>query len=251
MKYKKILLTGASGNLGQTIINSGYFPSLLTPPMEVLDITKPETIRKFFDDNELDAVIHCAALARMKECEEYPVRAIETNILGTSNLVVEVIRNEKKLQNKIRVIHISTDGVYAGTKGNYSEKDPTVPYNKYGKTKLGSECVVNLLSDFCTIRTSFFNPDNIKFDKSAVDAYSSKVPIDYLAKAISILIESDFVGIINVGGERKSDYERYKEFKPTLLPCKFKDIRKEVSFPMANDSSMDCSHWKKIEQENK
>lgn len=251
MEYKKILLTGASGRLGQAIAHSGYFLSLLTPPAEVLDITKPETIKKFFSENDIDAVIHCAAMARMNECEEDPIKAIGTNIIGTSNLVMEVVKSENKSKKKIRFIHISTDGVYSGIKGHYSEKDAAIPYNKYGWTKLGAECAVSMLSNFCTIRTSFFDPENIRFDKSADDAYSSKVTINYLAKAISILLKSDFIGMINVGGERKSDYERYKEFKPSVKRCRLSDILKTVPFAMAYDASMDCSLWEKIGQENK
>jgi dTDP-4-dehydrorhamnose reductase len=251
MKYKNILLTGASGRLGQAIVSSSIFKSLLTPEREILDITKPETIKRFFDEHDIDAVIHCAALARMKECEEDSVNAIATNIIGTSNLVNVVLKNQGKSKSKIRFLHISTDGVYESTKGNYSEKDETIPYNKYGWTKLGAECAVNLLPNFCIIRTRFFDPKHITFEDAATDAYDSKVPVAYLAKAIAILLESDFIGTINVGSERKSDYDTYKEFKPSIRPCKFSDLQKKVSFNLSKDASMDCSLWKKIEQKNK
>ncbi|MBW2977061.1 sugar nucleotide-binding protein [Candidatus Woesearchaeota archaeon] len=251
MKYEKILLTGGSGKLGQAILNSGHFPSLLSPPLETLDITKPETIKKFFDSNDIDAVIHCAALARMRECANEPAKAINVNILGTANLVMEAIKKEKKSGKKIRFIYISTDGVYPGIRGNYSEKDETIPYNSYGWTKLGAECAVNALSNFCIIRTNFFDPNNIAFEESATDMYTSKVTADYLAKAIASLLESDFVGTINVGGERKSDYDNYKEFKKPIKPCKMEDVLKTVTFPLARDASMDCSLWRKIEEKIK
>lgn len=251
MKFKKILLTGSSGKLGQAIVNSGYFPRLLTPSHKILDIIKPSTIEKFFEKNNFDAVIHCAALARMKDCEINPTKAIQTNIIGTSNLITEVIKKEIKEKKKIRFTHISTDGVYAGTRGNYSETGEAIPYNTYGWTKLGAESAVHLLSNFCIIRTSFFDPKNIRFEESATDAYSSKVAIDYLVKAIHKMLESSFVGIINIGDERKSDYERYKEFKPTLKPCKLKDITKTVPFKMAHDASMNVSLWKKIDKSKK
>ncbi|MBU89918.1 hypothetical protein CMO94_00120 [Candidatus Woesearchaeota archaeon] len=250
MAYKNILLTGSSGELGKTIIKLNYFPSLLTPSSKELDITKPESIQNFFDNNNFDGVIHCAALARMKECEENPAKAITTNIIGTGNLVKEVIRKEKASRRKIRFVHMSTDGVYSGIKGNYTEKDETSPYNVYGLTKLGAECTVRTLSNFCIIRTSFFDPENIEFDTAAVDAYSSKVPISYLVKAIKIMFDYDFAGVINIGRERRSDYEHYKEFKPEIKKCGLKDILKTVPFAMAKDASMDCSLWGKIEKEN-
>lgn len=247
MKYNNILLTGSSGKLGQAIIKSGYFSSLLTTSREILDVTKPTTIETFFSNNAIDAVIHCAALARMAECENNPIEAIHTNIIGTSNLVVEVLKKENMSQKKIRFIHISTDGVYPGTRGNYTEKDETIPYNKYGWTKLGAECAVNLLSNFCIIRTSFFNPKNISFNVSATDAYSSKVPLPYLVKAIGKMLESDFIGTINIGSEKSSDYKRYKAFKPQIKPCKLQDILRDVSFRMASDASLNCTLWKEIE----
>jgi len=251
MKFKKILLTGASGKLGQAIISSRYFSSLLTPSRQELDITKSISIEKFFGKNNIDAVINCAALARMSECEANPDKAILVNTIGTANLVIETLKKESKIKKSIRFVHISTDGVYTGVKGNYSEQDKTIPYNKYGWTKLGAECAVNLLSNFCIIRTSFFDPENIKFKDSGIDAYSSKVPIKYLARSIARMLEHNFVGTINIGSERKSDYERYKEFKPSLKPCKLKDTLKTVNFPMARDSSMNCSLWEKIQLSSK
>ncbi|MBI2523104.1 sugar nucleotide-binding protein [Candidatus Woesearchaeota archaeon] len=250
MKYKNILLTGASGKLGKAIATFHIFPSLLTPSREILDITQQDTIKKFFDNNNFDAVVHCAALARMRECEENPTKAIETNIIGTSNLVNAVISKERKSGKKIRFVHISTDGVYPGIKGNYSEKDETVPYNTYGWTKLGAECAANSLSNFCIIRTSFFDPENIKFDDASTDAYSSKAPISYVVKAILTLLNSSFIGTINVGRERRTDYEHYKEFKPKIKKCKLLDIKKTISFRMYKDASMDISLWKKIEKKN-
>lgn len=248
-KYKNILLTGGTGQLGQAIKNSGFFPSLLTPTRQILDITKPETIENYFSKNKINAIIHCAALARMAECEINPLKAIEVNVIGTANLVMEIIKKEKTSNIGIRFIHISTDGVYPGSKGNYSEQDETIPYNKYGWTKLGAECMVNLLSNFCIIRASFFNPENIRFDCSATDIFSSKVPIDYLTKAIAVMLKSEFIGMINIGGEKKSDYERYKEFKPSLKPCTRKDILHDCHFKIAYDLSLNSSLWKKIERE--
>lgn len=250
-KYENILLTGASGQLGQAILNSVNSFYFLTPGMDVFDITKPALIEKYFKKHKFSAVIHCAALARMAECEENPVKAIKTNIIGTGNLVNAVLDKENKLKTKIRFIHISTDAVYSGTKGNYNEKDATMPYNIYGWTKLGAECAVNLLSDFCIIRTSFFNPKNIRFECSATDLYSSKVTIDYLAKAILAMLNSAFIGVINIAGKRQSDYRRYKEFKPSLKPCKGTDIIKQINFKLAKDASLNSGRWERLQKYRK
>src|SRR3989338_1613329 len=216
MKYNKILLTGGSGSLGQAIIKSGHFKNLAAPSSKTLDITDIKKIKSFFSNNDFDAVIHCAALARMSECEKHPEKAILVNTIGTANLVINTIEKEKKSGKSIRFLFISTDGVYPGTKGNYSENDETIPYNKYGWSKLGAESAVRALSNNCIIRTSFFDPENIRFEDAATDSYSSKVPIDYLVKAVDTLINSGFTGVINLGRDRRSDYEHYKEFKPNI-----------------------------------
>lgn len=248
MKFKNIFLTGSTGTLGRAIVSSQLFRHLLTPSRQELDITVPATIKAFFDKNRVDAIIHCAALARIAQCELNPAAAMEANIIGTCNLVAEVLGRENTQGEKIRFIHISTDGVYTGTRGNYAEQDTAIPYNKYGWTKLGAECAVNILSNFCIIRTSFFDPHNIRFDCSATDAYSSKVPLVYLVKAIKKMLEGDFIGTINIGGERKSDYERYKEFKPQLAPCLLEDILKNIPAQIAKDTSMNLGLWAKFQK---
>jgi len=225
---KNTLLTGKTGQLGSRILKTDK--SLLCPPKNILDITQPKTIEKFFDNNNINAVIHCAALARMKECIENPIKAIKTNTIGTCNLVNEVIKKDID----IRFIYISTDGVYAGTKGNYSETHSTLPYNIYGWTKLGGECAVNGLKNYCIIRTNFFIPEKIVFDRIVTDSYTSKVSINYLVNKIFFLLKSDFIGTVNVGLERASDYDKYKKFKD-VKPIK----RKDISFPLPKDSSMD------------
>jgi len=251
MEYKNTLLTGSTGQLGSAIMGSGYFKNLLSPSRSVLDITVPNSIGNFFEKNRIDSVIHCAALARMRECEENPAKALRTNAIGTSNLVLEALREEEKSGRKIRFVLISSDGVYPGIKGNYSETDAAIPYNKYGWTKLGSECAVSMLSDFCIIRASFFNPDDIRFKESADDAYSSKIQIKDLVKCISMLLNSDFVGTINVGGKKISDYVRYKKFKPGLRQCKLKDILKTVPFSMARDASMNIRLWNRLKKSSR
>ena len=251
MKYNKILLTGGSGTLGRRIISSGKLKNILAPSSQELDITSAASVEKFFSQNELDAVIHCAAMARVSECEQDPARAIATNINGTANLVAAAIKKEKGTGRKIRFIQISTDGVYQSTKGDYSEEDATIPYNVYGWTKLGAESAVHALANFCIIRTRFFDPEKIKYDEYATNSYTSMMPAEELAKAIAIMLESSFTGAINIGGNRVSDYEALKKYKPSIKPCKLADIQGKVPFKLSQDASMNISLWKKIQGQQK
>ena len=245
---KVFLLTGGSGTLGKHIISSGLFKSLLAPTHSELDITNQAAVEKFFLQNDFGVVIHCAALARVGECEKEPEKALLVNAEGTANLVFATIDKEAATGKKIRFIHVSTDGVYQSTKGNYSETDAAMPYNEYGWTKLAAEVAVNTLTNFCVIRTRFLDPKNIRYDAYATDSYTSVIPVDELVKAIAIMADGEFVGTINIGGQKVSDYDAYKRYKPTIKPCEFKDIQCNTPFKLSKDASMNISLWEKVKK---
>jgi len=245
---KKILLTGSNGILGNQIIKSKLFDDLMTPSRQVLDITQPVSIDEYLLTNDIDTVIHCAALARMTLCEEEPEEAIRTNIIGTSNLVCSILKIQDQKEKYIRFIHISTDGVYSSIKGDYSEKSATIPYNNYGWTKLGGECAVHLLANFVIIRTRFFNPNYLPFDNSATDIITSSITLNELVAAIHFILHSKFIGTINVGGRSMADFDRYKEYKPSLNPCIKSDITKHLNYEIAKDASMNCELWFSIKK---
>lgn len=244
--HEGILLTGHTGKLGRAIVQSKRFLSLLTPSRSEFDLTKPDTVEQYFREHEINAVIHCAALARIGECEKNPTDAIAINVIGTCNLVISALNTGKRTGRGLRFIHISSDGVYPGVRGRYKEEDAAIPYNNYGWSKLGAECAVQQLKNFCIIRTNFFDQEYIQFDRSATDIYNSKMKIGDLVLAIDVLLKSDFVGTINVGSERKSDYDRYKPFRPDLKPCLRNELFATIPFRIASDSSLDCSRWEKI-----
>ena len=98
MQYGRVLLTGGSGKLGQAIINSKLVPSLSSPARTALDITKPASIKKSLLLHKPDAIIHCAAMARMAECEKNPAAALLANTIGTTNLVQAALEYEKTLE---------------------------------------------------------------------------------------------------------------------------------------------------------
>ncbi len=246
MKMGMVLLTGASGNLGSHVLKSGRFGKILAPGHSEMDITDAASVEKFFSKNEFGVVVHCAAMARVGECEKEPEKAVLVNITGTANLVAATARKEAESGRKIRFIHVSTDGVYQSTKGGYSEKDEALPYNHYGWTKLGGEASVNVLENFCVIRTRFFDPKNIKYDAYATDSYTSIITAEELAEAIALMADSDFTGTVNIGGAKVSDYEAFRKYKPSIMPVKFAEIQERTPFRLSKDASMNTSLWNKI-----
>jgi len=247
---KNILITGSSGNLGSGIIKSEKFQSLLFPNHEEMDIINEDSVKNFFESNNFDAVIHCAALVNQKECEENPSKAIKTNMIGTCNLVNEVLKKESKENKKIRFIYISTDGVYQRKEGNYKETSSTIPMNVYGWTKFGGECSVKTLKNHCIIRTSFFIPEKLNFKEVPIDVYTSKLPINDLVNAIKLLLESKFIGVINVGSKRTSNYDLFKKYLPDLKQVKLDDIKDSLPFELPRDSSMNVDLWDEIKSHN-
>jgi len=124
-----------------------------------LNIEDKPSIEKLFAKINPDIVINCVANTKIDYLEQNPQIAININSIGTKNLA-EVCNDANS-----RLIHISTDYVFDGFKGMYSETDSTNPVNEYGKSKVLSEKFVqNSLKDYVIIRTNFFGLDPKKRD---------------------------------------------------------------------------------------
>lgn len=240
---KRVLVLGGSGNLGSVLKKKKFFENQFFPNSKILDILKKNDIKNYINKYKINLVINCAALARMKECEIKRNKAFKINVLGCQNLI-EVLKDVKDL--KIKLIHISSDAVYPCLRGHYSEKSKIKPYNFYGKTKALSEKLVRKILNHIIIRTRFFNKKKIRFDSAAIDSYSSSLEVNQLVKYIKILIKKNFIGTINVGGKRISDFDLYRKYKKNIKKCKHEDIQKKINFRISKDASMDCSLLNKV-----
>jgi dTDP-4-dehydrorhamnose reductase len=131
----RICVTGHRGRLGSELVRVGCIPFAFGPELEA-DITDLNTVKEVVDYIQPDAIINCAAFTAVDACEQSDVfeKAMRVNKRGVGNLL-EAFTG--------RLIHISTDYVFSGTNGPYSEKqkhgDGAV--NAYGWTKLGGEAV--------------------------------------------------------------------------------------------------------------
>ena len=244
----KILVTGASGVLGSALIDAGLGASVFAPSSAELDLKSANVVCDFVDREKIDAVIHCAAQARLNYCEEHPLDALSVNLIGTANLVSAVLNRETQFQCTIRFLYVSTDGVYEGKTGYYREEGPTIPYSRYGWTKLGGECAVRLLKCHLIVRTRFVDSRHQRFEDAPTDVYSSALPLSEVATAIKQLLYSEYVGTINVGGDRMSEYQRVikenKKIKPTT---RARILTKENSL-VCRDSSLDITRWVKLKR---
>ena len=149
----KILLTGAKGMLGRTLVRefSDDYEVVQTDLPEV-DITNGVSVESVFAEQAPDAVIHCAAMTAVDKCETERDRAFLINETGTAN-VAEACR-----KNGIRLIAISTDYVFDGAcERPYSEDDrPTGGRTVYGQSKFaGEEAVRRLCPNHVIARISW------------------------------------------------------------------------------------------------
>ena len=233
----KTLVIGGSGNLGSSLKKDNFFKNQFFPSSRVVNILKKKDITKYIHKHEINMIINCAALARMKECEVKKNKAFKINVVGSQNMI-DVL---KKIKGRsIKLIHISSDAVYPSLRGNYSEKSKIKPYNYYGKTKVLAEKLVRRYANHTIIRTRFFNKKRIKFNTAATDSYSSSLEVNKLIHYIKILIKKDFIGTINVGGRKISDFDLYKKYKNNLKKCLFYDIQKKLNFKISRNASMNC-----------
>ena len=148
----KILITGASGQLGRDLVK------ILSEKHEVLgtdraemDITDEQACCSLFESFRPDAVIHAAAYTAVDLAEAYVDGAYLINAVGTRNVVVAAERVGAKF------CYISTDYVFDGRSQNaYNEYDSTNPESIYGKTKRAGEVLVQSLSHrYYIVRTSW------------------------------------------------------------------------------------------------
>jgi dTDP-4-dehydrorhamnose reductase len=145
----RILLTGASGLLGLNLAlavdgkKHQVFGVANTQPFNWVgfkslqaELTEPGVLERLFDEVQPEAVIHCAAIANVDECESKPELAESINAVLPGQIAALAAKHSAKM------LHISTDAVFDGTKGNYSETDQANPLSVYARTKLEGELSV-------------------------------------------------------------------------------------------------------------
>ena len=108
------------------------------------DITDAEFVKKLFDDNSFDAVIHLAAESHVDRSISGPMEFISTNVTGTVNLLEAARKKWAGAQGKKLFYHVSTDEVYGslGSDGLFTETTPYDPRSPYSASKASSDHMV-------------------------------------------------------------------------------------------------------------
>lgn len=168
----KVLVTGADGQLAQTIkalySDSNEGIEFFFVNKNELDITNLTAVSNLFSNINYDYCINCAAYTNVEQAEESTDLAYKINAEAAKYLAVACEKN------KTILIHISTDYVFDGKKRSpYLETDKTNPINQYGKSKLkGEQYISTILKEHFIIRTSWLYS---RFGKNFVKTITKKI----------------------------------------------------------------------------
>ena len=221
----KILVTGGKSRFANNLktIRSKY--KFYYTNKNQLDILNYTSIKRKLKSSNPYAVLHLAGLSRPMKIHDKDIsKSIDLNIIGTSNLV------KACSELNIKLIYFSTSYVYQGTKGNYKETDPVLPWNNYAWSKLGGESAVqmyknSLILRVCMTETPFIHKEAFSNVKTNFIFHIEA------AKIFLKLIKKK--GIINLGGPSQTIYNFAKKYN--------KKIKKKTSkgdFPLKQDMNL-------------
>jgi dTDP-4-dehydrorhamnose reductase len=209
-------VTGANGLIGSRLVHlaSDYAPSwrvraLTRADFDLLDFN---AIKREFVRDQPQLVIHCAAMTTVADAQRDPGFARQIN--------VETTRVLAELAAEIPFIFFSTDLVFDGRRGDYTETDPVNPLHVYGETKVAAEKIVLENPRHLVVRTSLnggittagraFNEQLRRSLQSAgqgmklfKDEFRCPIPARETARAIWELVQKKGAGIYHVAGAEK------------------------------------------------
>jgi dTDP-4-dehydrorhamnose reductase len=224
-----LLVTGGSGYLGRRLarraqaqwnVTATYLSHRVPIPgcrWEQLDVCDTGDVRRLFEQVIPQVVVHTAVLGSGADLER-------VNVGGTRHVALAAARIGARL------IHLSTDVLFDGRRGNYVESDPPSPITPYGRSKADAEEVVaELMPQAAVVRTSLLYDFGISDHQTRwmletldqgqtvrlfTDELRCPIWVETLAAALLELATLDYVGVLHVAGGQALD--RY-EFGTRLL----------------------------------
>ncbi len=263
---KRILIIGSNGMLGQRLVDffrnndkvellcASVENDSLVPEVNYkqLDITQKNKVREIILEFFPDFVINTAAYTNVDKSETEKEIAWKINVNGPEYIAHYCNTIDAHL------IHISTDYIYDGKEGPYSEEDKPCPIGYYGRTKLASENSIRTSgTHFTILRTNIlYGPakygraDFVKWVITSLrsnqiirivtDQIGNPTYIDNIVSAINKVIELKKEGIYNIGGiEMLSRFDftlriaKYFSLDESLIhPIFTKDLKQQAARPL-------------------
>lgn len=226
---KKILITGSNGLLGQKIIynllDRGNFEIIATAKGEnrlkektgyefvSLDITNCAAVASVFEAHKPDVAINTAAMTNVDQCESEKEACWELNVNAVKYLAQATEKHNSHL------VHLSTDFVFDGENGPYSEGDEPNPLHYYAESKLASERVLQdydikwsivrtiiiygIVDDMSRSNLVLWTKNSIE-NKQTInvvnDQYRSPTLAEDLAEGCILIAEKEEEGVFHLSG---------------------------------------------------
>ena len=259
-----VWITGANGLIGNYLVQTA---PKLAPRWRIRALTRDQfdlldfaAVRREFQQDKPQLVIHCAAVSTLAGAQANPALARQVN--------VEVTRLLAELAAEIQFIFFSTDLVFDGRKGNYLETDAVNPIHVYGETKLAAEQMVLKNPRHLVVRTSLnagislagnrtFN-EQLRHAlqtgqrmKLFTDEFRCPISAVETARAIWDLADKGCAGLFHVAGAEKLSrwqigrllVQRWPELNAKIEPGSARDF---PGPPRAPDTSLNISKVQKI-----
>tara|TARA_B100000989_G_scaffold281048_1_gene244939 strand:- start:615 stop:1325 length:711 start_codon:yes stop_codon:yes gene_type:complete len=232
---KKIIVTGGSGRFGDCLKKFKSKHNIFFPKKNTFNILNINNMSRYLQRIKPDMLVHLAGLSRPMSIHDKDIKkSIELNIIGTAN-VTKVCS-----QHKVKLIYFSTNYVYPGVKGNYSETDSLFPVNNYAWSKLGGECSVQLYENSLIVRVCMTEKPFLHKNAFA-NVKSSFMYHEDVAKILFKLLNKK--GIINVGGKKQYIYDFAKKDNDKVRKS---FLKRNAKIGMPFDSSMNIKKLRKI-----
>ena len=257
-------ITGANGLIGNYLVQTA---PRFAPDWRVRALTRQQfdlldfpVVRREFQKNKPQLVIHCAAVTRAADAEKNPALARRVNV-ETTRLLAE-------LAAESQFVFLSTDLVFDGRKGNYAETDEANPLHVYGETKLAGEQIVLKNPRHLVARTSLnagvSRAGNRSFNEQLrqalqagtgmtlfTDEFRCPIPAAETARAVWELANGNCAGLFHVAGAEKLSrwqigqllVRHGPELAAKLKPGLARDF---PGPPRALDASLDISKVQKL-----
>ena len=257
-------VTGANGLIGNYLVQTA---SRFAPHWRVRALTRADfdlldfaAVGREFQKDQPPLVIHCAAITVVGDAQKNPELAQRVNVEATKLLT--------ELSAEIQFVFFSTDLIFDGRKGNYTESDAPNPLHVYGETKVAAEEIVLKNPRHLVVRTSLnggvsrtgnrgFNEQlklslqNSSSMKLFTDEFRSPIFAGETARAVWELVEKNCAGIYHVASAEKLSRLQIGQ----LLVKRWPQIKTEIKFgsakdfpgpPRALDTSLDISKVQKV-----
>ena len=209
MQSKRILVTGANGQLGSEMRKLGAVSpnEYIFTDVQELDITNKEAVMSFVEQNGVNIIVNCAAYTNVDRAEDDEATAELINASAVGNLAEAAKAVDGTL------FHVSTDYVF-GADGNTprSEDMPTNPLGVYGRTKLsGEQAIAEVGAKAIIIRTAWLYSEfgnnflktmlRLTAEKESLNVVFDQVGTPTYAGDLALVIFSIIEGTLYDGNE--------------------------------------------------